>query len=229
MKKIVIVALFFLIANISVFAQQAGQFTFGGRAGMGIGISNPVGFGALVSDSFYPGQNYASSLENPEINFAFALYANFAITDRIAIQTEFNFMYDQGYELRFSTSAGSRGVDVDYSSIDIPLLVRFTLINSPAIFGVQAGPHISIPVGRLEIYEDLETNYQNERFRINSSFAFGVTAGLFAGFRAGPGRVVGDLRFVHDFNYLEATVQGNNVRFIERQAFVFTVGYEISL
>lgn len=228
MKKVVIVVLVFLIINTSIFAQQAGQFTFGGRVGMGIGISDSLGFGTLVNNNWYSGQNFSVNVDNPEVNFAFALYANFAITERIAIQAEFNFMYDQGYELFFSNATGSRVVDVDYSSVDIPLLLRFSLVNSPAVFGIQAGPFISIPVGRLEIYEDLEWNFRSDRFRVNSSHVFGATAGLFAGIPAGPGRVVGDLRFVYDFDSLEATVWENNVRFIERRAFVLTVGYEFS-
>jgi len=228
MKKNAVMLLVFLIASTPIFAQQAGQFTLGGRVGMGFGISSPVGFGALVSENFYPGQNLTASTDQPEINFALALYGNFAFTDRLSVQAEFNFMYDQGYELLFSTAAGSRVVDVNYSSIDIPLLVRFSIANSPALFGIQAGPHISIPIGRLEIYEDLEMNYQIERFPINSSVVFGFTGGLFAGFPAGPGRIMGDLRFVFDFDSLEATAWGNRTRFIERRAVVLTIGYEFS-
>jgi len=220
--------LVFLMAAAGLYAQQAGQFTVGGRFGGALGFNDSANFGNRIRAEFFNDWTQEPSvLRDPELNIAFALYGNYAITDRLSVQPELNFMIGQGYELRFSARGYvSREVDVNYNSLDIPILVRFNVSSSPLIFGIQAGPHISIPLGTAEIYQD-NAGYLG-KFTINSSAVFGFTAGLFSGFPAGPGRIVGDLRFVFDFNTVELDWWGDNAAFMNRRALAFTVGYELS-
>ena len=230
LKKPLIAGFVFLMAVSGLAAQQTGQFSFGGRLGGAVGFNNPGTFDNAVRDHFGSLLSRSHSVvDEPELNFNFAIYFNYAITSRLSAQAELNFMINQGYELILSApSQRSILIDVNYHSLDIPLLLRYSLIDAPVIFGIQAGPHISIPLGRLEVYEDRDGAAFNERFGIDTSAAFGITAGLFAGFNAGPGRVVGDLRFIFDFNSLDATAFGTRVEFINRRALAATIGYEIS-
>jgi len=208
-------------ANIS--ANQTGRFTIGGRIGGALGFSESLADIENLLRPFFSYQNARVSIE-PELNFNVALYGNFAITNMISIQAELNVMNEQGYELLASRrERGSDSFDIEYTSLDIPLLLRFNFLRSQPMFGVMAGPHISIPIGRLEIYDNRAEAYIEE-LRIDSAFTFGLTAGLFAGFRAGPGRIMGDLRFIFDFDSLQA----EGVEFSRRRAVAFTVGYEIS-
>jgi len=204
-------------------APQAGQFTLGGRLGGALGFTESFADAEALLRPHFSNQSARASAD-PEANFTFALYGNYAITGRISIQTELNFMIGQGYELRAPRQGrGSDSFDINYNSLDIPLLLRFNFLRSRPMLGVMAGPQISIPLGRLEIYDNSAEAYIEES-NIDSSFIFGLTAGLFGGFPAGPGRVVGDLRFIFDFD----SVQAEGVEFIRRRAAAFSVGYEIS-
>jgi hypothetical protein len=59
---------------------------------------------------------------------------------------------------------------------------------------------------------------------------FGAVGGLVAGFPLGPGRVTGDIRYLHDFTALKGTIEnsGGGKEFLSRRELVFTLGYEYS-
>ena len=115
-----------------------------------------------------------------------------------------------------------------YTSLDIPILVRYNILNAAAIFGVKAGPHISIPLGRVQVNESWRTLFSEERlideFAIDSIASFGLTTGIFAAFPVRRGRIVIDLRFIFDFNSLEAYEWGVNSEFMQRRALAISVG-----
>ena len=235
MKKLFIVLAVFLSVS-SLYAQQAGQFSLGGRIGGAVGFGESRNFGNAIRDRPFANWEVDSDWEvsspEPSLNFTFALYGNLAITSRVSVQGEFNFMINHGYDLRFTppASAGSqstRSVDVEYHSLDIPILLKVALVNNPVIFGIKAGPHVSIPLGRGEVYDNISERYLEE-FDVATPAVFGVTGGLFLGIPAGPGRIIGDMRLVFDLNSLEANWPGGNREFISRRAFVFSAGYEIS-
>ncbi|MDR0513522.1 MAG: PorT family protein [Treponema sp.] len=238
MKKILILACVFSVISANLHAQTAGQFSIGARFGAAMGFNNPSGFQNEMRTWLGAGvQNFNDFVDQPSVNFNFAGTVNYAVTNWFSLQVELNFMVSQGYDLSFSPTAfapgqRSRELDVDYHSIDIPLLFRlnlFGITGSPNAFGIQAGPHISIPIGRADIYDDTHDGYLG-RFEISTAVTFGFTAGIFAGIPLGPGQVVGDLRFIFDTNAVELNFyHGGNVRFMERRALLFTVGYEISL
>jgi len=230
-KRKTLIAFLALVMSVSgLYAQQAGQFTLGGRVGGALGFSESANFGNTLHTRYF--QYHSRPSRDPELNFAFAIYGNYAITSRISLQAELNFMISQGYELFFprpagSTTVTSREVDVNYSSLDIPLLLRINFLDSPAMFGIQAGPHVSIPLGRLEVYADYMGYIA--RYDIATFATFGATAGLFGGLQAGPGRVIGDLRFIFDFTDLEVrSPAGGRETAMQRRALAFMIGYEIS-
>ena len=225
----ILIMAFLAIGSVQVYGQagdsapQAGQFTVGGRLGGAIGFTESHAGTERILRPLFSNPDARVSVE-PELNFNFALYGNYAITNRISIQAELNFMISQGYELTAPRlGRGLYSFDINYSSLDIPLLLRFAFLSSRPVFGIMAGPHISIPLGRLEIYSDHEERYIG-KLDIDSNFTLGFTAGLFGGFQAGPGRIVGDLRFIFDFDSLQA----EGVEFIRRRAAALSIGYEIS-
>ncbi|MCL2380131.1 MAG: PorT family protein [Treponema sp.] len=250
-KKMLVVVVALVMGAAGLSAQEAGQFSVGFRAGGALGFNRPEAerFGRVVGNfANIPipqgwGWAWDESSRAPrhelEPNLTFALYGNFAVTSSLSVQAELSFMINQGYELIFSSPTlqrpGSQLVDVNLTTLDLPVLLRYNFLDSPAAFGIQAGPHVSIPLRSLEVYEDREDDSGfREWFDIATSATFGLTAGFFCGFALGPGRVVGDLRFVFDFDTLEAHVpqaQGGTSReqFMRRRALVFTLGYEISL
>ena len=204
-------------------ANQSGQFSVGGRLG---GVLGFTGYSAGAESLLRPEFSYQNArvFVEPKINFNAALYCNFAITNRLSVQAELNFMIVQGYELMARRQErGQDSFDINYSSLDIPLLLRFNFLSPQRMFGIMAGPQISIPLGRLEVYDNRAEEYI-DKLNIDSPVLFGFAAGLFGGFQAGPGRVVGDLRFIFDFNRLQA--EGLYVSL--RRAVALSVGYEIS-
>ena len=232
MKKTLFVILVFSIAVTGLQAQQAGQFTLGSRIGWTIGFNNPQTFGDFLIPFMTLPSNVSVSSGN-STNFNFAVFGYYSITDRFSVQSELNFMFNQGYDLRFSAPGyRSRLVDVAYTSLDIPILVRYHLLNSAAIFGIQAGPHISIPLGRIHVTESWRTQSYEERlsdeFAIDSIASFGLSTGIFAGFPVRRGRIVIDLRFIFDFNSMEAYEWGVSSEFMRRRALAISVGHQRS-
>jgi len=69
---------------------------------------------------------------------------------------------------------------------------------------------------------------ESEEFDIDTFATFGLTAGVFGGIPFGPGRFIGDMRFIFDFNTLEAGDNGFTLEFMRRRALALTLGYEIS-
>jgi len=231
MKKTFILLMVLMVSAGGLFAQQSGQWTSGGRLGMAFGFNNSADFGSLlrneVRDEIFLDTGIwipVSVSDNMRMNFNFALYANHAFSDRLSLQAELNFMINQGYELELSVLGISETVDIIYSSLDIPILVRYTLINSPLIFGIQGGPHISIPLGDGEI----SGGGMSGNIPIRTSATFGLTAGILAGHQVGSGRIIGDMRFLFDFNEVEAREFGQTISFMQRRALLFTIGYEVS-
>jgi hypothetical protein len=121
-------------------------------------------------------------------------------------------MIGQGLEDNF-------GADATYNSLDIPVLVKYSFLNKPLIVGVEGGPQLSIPIGK---YKDPRGNFDTD------GPTFGAVAGVYAGYPLGPGRIIGDLRFLFDFNKLKAKEGGVTENILTRRGLIFAVGYEYS-
>ena len=219
-RKIAFMLLVFVPLAAGLYAQEAGQWTAGGRLGAAFGLHSSRDMGGHFDD---PGH---STVDEMRINFIFAGHGAYTFTDRISIQAELNFMVNQGYNLRVSVDGDLlHSEKVRYSSLDIPVLLRYNFLNSSSVFGILAGPHISIPIGMVEFSE----GGNSDEFQIYTAATFGLSAGIFGGFRAGPGRVIGDLRFIFDFNSVEERREGaGGFEFMRRRALLFSLGYEMS-
>jgi len=221
MKKKLIVFLVFAMMSAGLYAQQPGQSTFGFRLGMARGLA-----AGLESDSWSSWDNgtfrEGSWEESNRFNFNVALYYAYTFAPNMSLQVELNFMVYQGIDFEaegrweedwwdgwnhhWDSGSWSDSWYFTYTSLDIPILIRYNFFNG--LLGVLVGPHISIPIA-------------GDTSGLNTTF--GATIGGQGLLPLWGGRIVGDLRFIADFNRL---ADGYRVR---RQALVLTVGYERSL
>ncbi|MCL2414428.1 MAG: PorT family protein [Bacteroidales bacterium] len=237
MKKIT-TTIFAIALSLGVFAQENnGAFSFGARVGMGIGLSEPREFRHFAGQMpFNPPAGAISNItHNSEVNFNIALYGNFAFGNHFSLQPELNFMIYQGYDMRMNFYAFGTGTpppvnaDLTYNSLDIPLLAKINFLGSRnASFGLLVGPHMSIPLGRAEFWREIDGREFEDKFDIDNSVVFGLTAGLFCRIPVGPGRIVADFRFVHDFEGIKAFGIRDRYEVLRRNALVLSLGYEIS-
>ncbi|MCL2480202.1 MAG: PorT family protein [Spirochaetaceae bacterium] len=229
MKKRLVVIFVLLMVVTGLFAQQAGQFSVGSRLGPSFGFNNSGDFVDLLKLTLIAEDPFLAnmiSISNERLtNFNFVLYGAYTIIDNLSLQAELNFMINQGYKIETTMLGLSLGsTKITYSSLDIPILLKYTFVNNPALFGILAGPHISIPLGKAKI----SGFGMSEKFNIENFATFGLTAGIFGGYQIGPGRILADLRFVFDFNALEEKEEVITIEFMKRRALSLTAGYEIS-
>jgi hypothetical protein len=211
MRKLPIIALVLWTTAAALFAQDAGEFTFGVRGGILFGFHEAGSDLRDLSGGYTPEED---PLFNPNI----AAYGNYAVTDKLAIQGELNLMINQG--MKFSIYGYS--IEATGISLDIPVLLKYALMTDQARFGILAGPHFSIPLGKFKTSGYYSGEYDPD------GFAYGITAGLFAGYPVGSGRIVGDLRFIYDLSPMKIKDYGHTMEVIKRRGLAVTVGYEIS-
>ncbi|MCL2381666.1 MAG: PorT family protein [Treponema sp.] len=247
MRKVLIVVMVVMMTATGLYAQQEGQFTLGARVGGGINFNSSEDLGRApgeILDNVVPGipgtiiggilGAVVSTDDVVAPNFNFGLYGNYAITDRLSIQAELNFMFFNSYIMEVSV-LGTTLLDIAayYHSLDIPLLFRFNAFRpqNPWTLGIMAGPHISIPLVRAGVFRVFDTD-DNELaevdFDIDNFATIGVTAGLFFGRQLGPGRLMAEMRFVLDANAVQTSILGYTFDIMRRRALNFSIGYELS-
>jgi hypothetical protein len=220
MKKITMLTVVFITVIGAAYSQNPGTFTVGGRAGGLIGFHE---IGQSLKDAVVNSTGYALSGDKSKLNFSLAAYGTYAFADKLSVQAELNFMINQGMEASLSGGAGN--VALTYTSVDIPVLVKYTFLELPALIGVQGGPYLSLPLGKMK--EEAPAGFGGDCDI--SGPTFGLTAGLYAGYPLGPGRLVGDVRFLFDLSAVKAKVQGGDVDTFSRRGLVIGIGYEITL
>jgi hypothetical protein len=132
-------------------------------------------------------------------------------------------MINQGAKL----SESGFSMEGTYSSLDIPILLLYSLTDGPVQVGLLGGAHISIPLGDFEIEYSFMGMSESETIGTDGA-TFGLTAGLFGSMPAGPGSFVGDIRFIFDFNELTVSESGYSMDILSRRGLALTVGYKIS-
>ncbi|MFP3090690.1 PorT family protein [Treponema sp. TIM-1] len=226
MKRLFAVMVVLVMVSAAVYS--AGPF-FGAKLGVGIGFH---GNGKYIDDSIDEAkaevQSYGISLsvdEKSGASFVLSPYGGYYFTDKLAVQGEFNFMFGQKKTWEITIPGYStEEIEGKYSSLDIPLLIRFDFITKPALFGALAGPYLSIPLGDIELSSD--------RYSIDldsDGVTDGIAVGLYGGFPIGPGRIIGDVRFIIDFNPVKVKESGETLEVLKRRGINITAGYEILL
>jgi hypothetical protein len=226
MKRLFAVLIVLVLASTAVYA--AGPF-FGAKLGVGIGFHGngkdmDDTIKAIQDDVFNNTGVTPSVDEKSGVSFVLSPYGGYYFTDKLAVQTELNFMFGQKKTWEFSAFGQSIEMTGKYSSMDIPVLIRFDFINQPALFGALAGPYISIPLGDIE----LSGAGTSEKLNVDGITA-GIALGLYGGYPIGPGRIIGDVRFIMDFNPLKAKESGVTAEVLKRRGLNITAGYEFTL
>ena len=225
--------------NVDLYAQQSNEqqnrtFSIGSRiGGLACGaVLNKYSY-TLVGYMIVDGPIEISWITSgysrlPQVAPNIALYGGFALSNRFSLQAELNFMQ---YLLYCKTgrrifSQEHVHVRLGYNSLDVPLLAKVNLLGSKrSSFGLLAGPQISIPLGKAMYYEELGDRKTEDKLTIDNLSVFGFTTGLFCKLPVGPGRIVGDLRFVHDFGNIKAATK---FLITPRRVLIFSLGYELS-
>jgi len=207
MKKKLIVLLVLLTLGTGLYAQQAGTRFFGFRLGGAFGL-----WAGLEDDRHYifNGWGYYDFEESNRLNFNFAVYYAYTFRNNLSLQMELNFMVNQGFEEERQrgphVGEERRTTEITYTSLDIPILLRYSFFHG--LLGFLIGPHISIPIAG--------------DFSEDASITFGLTVGGRGTMAVGQrGYIVGEMRFLADFN--EVFDDGRR-----RQALAITLGYEWS-
>jgi hypothetical protein len=188
-----------------------------------IGARLGAGFEINTADEDMVGSGY-SPKEKSNIAFNATIYGAYKFNEIWSIQPELNFMVNNGMEI----SGHGYTFKIDYTTLDIPLLVRWNFIQSPFIAGVLVGPHISIPIGKLNLSIDDKGSALD-----TVGIAYGIEAGFAVAKKIGPGYITGDVRFLHDFASIMVREDFGNgmqdAKIAIRRSINLTVGYEFSL
>jgi hypothetical protein len=155
--------------------------------------------------------------------FNAALFGAFRVTYWFAVQPELNVMVNNGIKITFVDGSTARAV---YTSIDVPLLLRFTVLQTPVTVGILGGAYASFPVGTM----NLEFSGLSGATSVTpKNIIFGFTAGLNAGYRIGPGHIIVDLRYINDLSHVLIDYKGTEMNSLLRRSINVTAGYEFSL
>ena len=230
MKRLFAVLVILAVAGAAVYA--AGPF-FGAKLGVGIGFH---GNGKDMDEAIDQVKSRGVSVdETSGVAFALSPYGGYYITDKLAVQTELNFMFGQKKAGEMSYGGFSGEITGKYASLDIPILVKYDFIAKPALFGALAGPYLSIPLGDIEISSPAALaslagiSIPSSVTAEPDGITVGIALGLYGGYPIGPGRIIGDLRFILDFNPVKGKAAGKTMELIKRRGLNITAGYEILL
>jgi hypothetical protein len=194
------------------------HFAVGARLGVGFEINS--GNADMVGDG-----RDGDPLPSEESTIAFnpALFFAFKFNDRFGLQAELNVMTNNGI---IATYPDGKKVNAAYTSLDIPILLYYNIVVNPVIVRVFAGPYAAIPVGKINVSMP---GLSGEAGIKNTGHMFGIAGGFDEGFKIGPGNIIGDFRYINDFNDNTIDFNGDELKGFLRRAINITVGYEFSL
>jgi hypothetical protein len=224
MKKFLVLLVVAVTATLSVDAQG---LLLGGRLGAGFGMHKNAKDMDDMVDGF---ESLGLSVdEKSGIAFTISGYGAYYFTGNFGVQAELNFMFNQSKEWSASYSGVSGALKGTYSSLDIPILLKYEFMNNPVILGLLAGPYLSFVLGDVELEGSgyMSGAGFDDSFKADGILA-GLTLGLYGGVALGPGRIIGDARFLMDFSPLTVDDSGYKAEVIQRYAINVTVGYELS-
>ena len=209
----------------AVYAQNAGDINLGGRAGMLFGFHR-ISYDLPMNLSAFPVSIPDLLSERSLNNFSLALYGSYTLINNLSIQVELNYIRNQGIEFTGPLGVSLRGT---ISTLDIPILVKYSFLNTNVRIGIFGGLYLCIPVSDFEATVSLPV-FGSTTFRYNLDGAtYGFTVGASAGLPAGPGRIVGDIRYIRDLPNAQIQMYGITIDTIGRQGLSISVGYEINL
>ena len=211
---------------INMMAKSKGR----GFQNFGIGLRGSFGFGFSKAHADMIGEGQTVKIDN-FIPFGGALTLDYRFLKYLGIQTEVDFLVGNGVKASDSTYK----LNIKFSSIDIPLMIKFYPIHSPVLVSAYAGGYLSIPVSDLTMEG---YNYYFD-FPINRAvklegLVWGVLGGIDVGVPVGPGEIMVDVRYMHDFGTHNAMIPDNMLELqprgvMYRRNLMISAGYRFAL
>jgi hypothetical protein len=228
MKRFLMILTVVLVVNTAVSAQTG--FTVGARLGPGFAFNELEGYFKVIKD--YAALGGYSLKDESNIAFALAVYGNYTIFPKFSVQAELGVMLNNGMKLSGSVPGGTAEITGSFTSLDIPVLARYELLEAPVSLSVLGGPYLAIPIGKFkgEMKDPSGTFGSGKEDYDIDGIRLGITAGVAAGYPIGPGSIVADLRFLMDFAPVKAKDSSlPDTDVFTRRGVNLTVGYEIKL
>jgi hypothetical protein len=201
MKRTVLCLFAVVLLGATLSAQQKSAFV-GFKGGLGLAFNSFEDTGDIDIDSTMP--------------FFGGAELGFGLNSKVAVVVEADFLLNQGGK------AEGEGYTMSetFPSLDIPVLVRYTLSKGNTVVALQGGPYLALPFA-------LKAEAGGQSLTIDpDGIVFGVTGGLFLGFPVGKGRLFGDLRLQLDLSDVKFKDMG---AIGKRRAALVGIGYELPL
>jgi hypothetical protein len=194
----------------------------------------------------FPSDIAAESGSTSKTEYILSMVGTYKITDFFGLQSGLNYMINQGMSYVGARSnaqyAPGSLVNVWYTSLDIPLLARFEYKPRDFLVGGFIGPYASIPIGNAHISGAISgKNDDRDRFdpfdsgsSLNvgvsdsspkmSGISYGISLGMFVGYKAGPGFLVVNASYMRDRQAVKA--ENDLGEIFTRSAINLNIGYE---
>jgi hypothetical protein len=222
MKRFLMVSLMLGVIGFTATAQRG--FTVGARLGPGFAFNELNGdIKNLIVTAFnMNGIPISTSDVSDKSNTAFVLsaYGSYMIFPKFSIQAELGLMANNGMAL---SVYGLEILKGSYTSLDLPVLARYEFFETPVSLSVLGGPYLSFGLGKFKMEM---TGSPSEEVDIDG-IRFGITMGVAAGYKVGPGSIIADLRFLTDFAPVKVKYSGGTMDVFTRRGINLTVGYEM--
>ena len=158
--------------------------------------------GALFSFS-KPHEDMIGTGVNPTVKNSivpsFNGFVGYKISESLKLQVEVNVSLNN--EMKISGMDLDTDINLKYSTIEIPLLVSFAVVQNPVKVEVYAGAYISLPITDLNL-ELVDYKGASGSVKL-TSFTVGALGGVTVGKKLGPGDFFVDGRFINDFDSLK--------------------------
>ncbi|MDE5898168.1 MAG: PorT family protein [Treponemataceae bacterium] len=214
MKKMFGAVLAAVVAMQAVSA--AGRFAVGAKGLFQLNV------GTVLSD-FADGVYYS---EKVLPGGGGGIFARANVFKGLGIQLEALFTGNNGVKGKYESSGGNAVETVSYVALDIPLLAVYDFNVGPVVLTPFLGPNFSIPLGDAKSKSKASGKSVDSDMPIAIRCIPGIAFGLAAGFPVGPGAVVAEMRYLHDFTPLSIGENGVHVDIATRGALSISAGWQ---
>ncbi len=126
-------------------------------------------------------------------------FVGYKISEAIKVQIEVNLSLNN--EMKISGMDLDTDINLKYSTIEIPLVLSFAIVQNPIKVEVYGGAYVSLPITDLNL-ELVDYNGASGAVKL-TSFTLGALCGMTVGKKLGPGELFVDGRFINDFDSLK--------------------------
>ena len=201
------------------------KFFVGAKLGVGIGFHTIHGD---LYDAFKMGN--VNPNEKSGAGFPLSIYGGYRIFDRFAVQTGLDFGINNNIEATVTASNVEYTALASYSTLDIPVLARYSILLAPIELDVLGGFHVSFAVSKLNLkITPAIPGYDGSTSASNATV--GLTLGVSGGYKLGPGNIILSVMYVNDFNPIVGAEvnEKKDVKSNTRRSLNIMAGYQYSL